>query len=80
LGNFLTYKPSLHHAIRLLPADFPPSAIKFRDFCNSGPHIPIKPVLRIEREPTLHERMATEKAKHEALKKLAEIRKEYGYK
>jgi len=80
LGNFLTYKPSLHHAIRLLPPDFPPSAIKFRDFCNAGPQIPVKSVLKIERQPTLHERMATEKAKHEALQKLAQLRKEYGYK
>jgi hypothetical protein len=80
LGNFLTYKPSLYHAIRLLPPDFPPSAVKFRDFCNSGPHIPVKPVLKIERQPTLHEQMATQKAKHEALQKLAQLRKEYGYK
>jgi len=79
LGNFLTYKPSLRHAIKLLPPDFPPSAVKFRDFCNSGPHIPIKPVLKIERQPTLHERMATQKAKHEALQKLAELRKQMGY-
>jgi hypothetical protein len=77
LGGFLTYKPSLHHAVRLLPSDFPPSAIKFRDFCNSGPHIPVKPVLKIERQPTLHERIATEKAKQEALKKLAELRRQY---
>ena len=80
LGNFLTYKPSLHHAIRLLPPDFPPSAIKFRDFCNAGPQIPVKPVLKIERQPTLHEQMATQKAKHEALQKFAQLRKEYGYK
>jgi hypothetical protein len=80
LGGFLTYKPSLRHAIRLLPPDFPPSAVKFRDFCNAGPHIPVKPVLKIERQPTLHERMAKEKAKHEALAKLAELRKQMGYK
>jgi len=80
LGSFLTYKPSLRHAIRLLPPDFPPSAVKFRDFCNSGPHIPTKPVLKIERQPTLHEQMATQKAKHEALAKLAELRKQMGYK
>ena len=80
LGNFLTYKPSLHYAIKLLPPDFPPSAIKFRDFCNAGPQIPIKPVQQIERQPSLRERIATEKAKHEALQKLAQIRKEYGYK
>jgi hypothetical protein len=80
LGDFLTYKPSLRHAIKLLPPDFPPSAVKFRNFCNAGPHIPVKPVLKIERQPTLHEQMATEKAKHEALKKLAEIRRQYARK
>jgi hypothetical protein len=80
LGKFLTYKPSLRHAIKLLPPDFPPSAVKFRDFCNTGPHIPVKPVLKIERQPTLHEQMATEKAKQEALKKLAEIRRQYARK
>jgi hypothetical protein len=79
LGNFLTYKPSLRHAIKLLPPDFPPSAVKFRDFCNAGPHIPVKPVLKIERQPTLHEQMATQKAKHEALAKLAELRKQMGH-
>jgi hypothetical protein len=54
--------------------------VKFRDFCNSGPQIPVKPIERIERQPTLHERMATDKAKAEALARLAELRKEYGYK
>ena len=78
VGRFLTYKPSLDYAIKQCPADFPPSAIKFRNFCNSGPQIPDKPVLKIERQPTLHERIATEKAKHEALQKLAELRKQYG--
>jgi hypothetical protein len=80
LGGFLTYKPSLHYAIRLLPADFPPSAVKFKEFCNAGPNIPVKPIQRIERQPTLHERMATDKAKAEALARLAQLRKEYGYK
>jgi hypothetical protein len=80
LGGFLTYKPSLHHAIRLLPADFPPSAIKFREFCNAGPSIPVKPVYKIERQPTLHEQMAIDKAKAEALAKLAEFKKQWSKK
>ena len=79
VGKFLTYKPSLDYAIKRLSPDFPPSAIKFRDFCNAGPEIPVKPILKIERQPTLHEKMATAKAKHEALAKLAEFKKQMGY-
>jgi hypothetical protein len=79
VGRFLTYKPSLDYAIKRLAPDFPPSAIKFRDFCNAGPEIPVKPFLRIERQPTLHEQMAASKAKHEALAKLAELKKQMGY-
>jgi hypothetical protein len=78
VGRFLTYKPSLDYAIKRCSPDFPPNAIKFRDFCNAGPEIPVKPVLKIERQPTLHERMATDKAKAEALAKLAEFKKQWG--
>lgn len=77
LGSFLTYRPSMDFAIKQLDGDFVPSAIKFRNFCNAGPSIPVKPVLKIERQPTLHERIETEKAKHEALAKLAEFRKQW---
>ena len=78
LGRFLTYKPSLDFALGKLDKDFPPSAIAFRDMCNQGPSIPVKPVLKIERQPTLHEQIATQKAKHEALAKLAEFKKQWG--
>lgn len=74
LGVFLTHKPSLDHAIKHLDGDFPPSAIKFRDYCNSGPEIPVKPLPRLERKPTLHEQMQTSKAKAEALAKFAEFK------
>lgn len=74
LGVFLTYKPSLDHAIKHLDGDFPPSAIKFRDYCNSGPEIPDKPLPRLERKPTLHEQIQTSKAKAEALAKFAEFK------
>lgn len=77
LGRFLTYKPSIDYAVKRCSPDYPPSAIKFRDFCNAGPDIPIKSTKRIERQPTLHERIETEKAKHEALAKLAEFRKQW---
>ena len=76
LGRFVTYKPSIDYAIKRCSPDFPPSAIKFCDFCNAGPDIPVKPLPRIERKPTLHEQMATAKAKHEALNKLAELKKQ----
>lgn len=78
LGRFLTYKPSLDYAMKHLNGDFPPSAIKFREYCNAGPHIPSKPVLQITRQKTQAEIEAAEKAKQEALKKLAELRKSFG--
>lgn len=77
LGKFLTYKPSMDYAIKRCSPDFPPSAIKFRDFCNSGPEIPQKPMLKIERQPTLHERIEAQRVKAEALQKLAELKKQY---
>ena len=40
LGSFLTYKPSLDYAFTRLDPDFPPSAVKFRNFCNGGPELP----------------------------------------
>lgn len=43
LGRFATYRPSLEYALAHLPANFPPSAIAFRNLCNSGPSIPDKP-------------------------------------
>jgi hypothetical protein len=52
LGDFLTHKPSLDYAIARLDGNFPPSAIKFREFCNSGPHIPIdKPMIEFNPKP-----------------------------
>jgi hypothetical protein len=78
LGRFLTYKPSLDFAMKHLNGDFPPSAIKFRDYCNSGPDIPNKPMVQITRQKTQAEIEASEKAKQEALKKLAELRRSFG--
>ena len=77
LGRFLTYKPSLDFALKKMDEDFPPSAIKFRNLCNAGPIIPEKPMPRIERQPTIHEQIATQKAKAEALAKLAELKKQW---
>jgi hypothetical protein len=51
LGRFLTYKPSLDYAFTRLNGDFPPSAIKFREFCNAGPAIP-RDELQITYNPT----------------------------
>jgi hypothetical protein len=76
LGRFLTYKPSLEHALAQLPPVMPPSAIAFRNTCNGGPDIPVKPVLRIERQPTQYEKARTEMLKSEALAKLKELQRD----
>jgi hypothetical protein len=76
LGKFLTYKPSLEYALGHLPPNMPPSAIAFKNTCNAGPAIPVKPVLRIEKQMTQYERARTEMVKSEALAKLAELRRE----
>lgn len=76
LGKFLTYKPSLEYAIAHLPPVMPPSAIAFKKTCNDGPEIPVKPVLRIERQPTQYEKARTEMLKSQALAKLAELKRD----
>jgi len=76
LGRFLTYKPTLEHALAQLPPVMPPSAIAFRNTCNGGPDIPVKPVMRIERQPTQYEKARTEMLKSEALAKLKELKRD----
>jgi hypothetical protein len=76
LGRFLTYKPLLDYALAQLPPAMPPSAIAFRNTCNAGPAIPVKPLVRIERQPTQYEKARTEMLKSEALAKLAELKRE----
>lgn len=76
LGKFLTYKPSLEYAIAHLPPVMPPSAIAFKKTCNDGPEIPVKPVMRIERQPTQYEKARTEMLKSEALAKLKELQRD----
>jgi hypothetical protein len=80
VGRFLTYKPSLDFALGKLDKDFPPSAIAFRDMCNQGPSIPVKPPneVLIERKKTIHEQIESDRIKAEALAKLAEMKKQYG--
>ena len=79
LGRFLTYKPSLDFALEKLDKDFPPSAIAFRNMCNQGPEIPVKPPTEvlIERKKTLHEQIESDRIRAEALAKLAEMKKQY---
>jgi hypothetical protein len=77
LGKFLTYRPSMDFAIAKLDGEFVPSAIKFRNLCNSGPEIPIKPMVQIERKKTLHEQIEADRIKAEGLAKLAELRKAF---
>jgi hypothetical protein len=82
LGIFLTYKPSMDFALRHLDGDFPPSAIKFREYCNLGPSIPREPpsTLLIIKQKTEAEIDAGEKIKAKALADLASLRKQFGEK
>jgi hypothetical protein len=77
LGRFLTYRPSMDFAIAKLDGEFIPSAIKFRNLCNSGPEIPVKPLVQIERKKTLHEQMEADRVKAEGLARLAELKKQW---
>ena len=76
LGKFLTYKPSLEYALGHLPPVMPPSAIAFKNTCNAGPAIPVKPVLRIEKQMTQYEKARAEMIKSEALAKLKELQRD----
>ena len=67
LGRFLTYKPSLDFALGKLGKSFP-SAIAFRDLCNQGPEIPVKQVLKIEKQSTEAEKQAALEAREKARK------------
>ena len=77
LGKFLTYRPSMDFAIDNLDGNFVPSAIKFRNFCNAGPEIPVKPVPQITKQRTQAEIAATEAAKAKAKSLLAELKGKY---
>jgi hypothetical protein len=77
LGKFLTYRPSMDFAIDNLDGNFVPSAIKFRNLCNAGPAIPVKPVPQITKQRTQAEIAATEAAKAKAKALLAELKGKY---
>ena len=72
IGTFLTYKPSLDYAFSRLNGDFPPSAIKFREFCNAGPNIP-----RDELQITYNPKPVYPAVVAEAKRKLAELKRQY---
>jgi hypothetical protein len=55
-------------AIAKLDGEFIPSAIKFRNLCNQGPHIPVKEVLKIEKQSTQADKKAALEAKEKAKK------------
>jgi hypothetical protein len=76
LGRFLTYKPSLIHALEHLPPTFVPSAVAFRLSCNTGPRIPDKPNTLITKQQTQYEKAKTEMLKSEALAKLEELKRD----
>jgi hypothetical protein len=77
LGNFLTYRPSMDFAIDNLDGNFVPSAIKFRNLCNAGPEIPVKPVPQITKQRTQAEIASTEAAKAKARAMLEELKVKY---
>lgn len=77
LGKFLTYRPSMDFAIAKLDGEFIPSAIKFRNLCNAGPEIPVKPMVLIQRKKTLHEQIEADRIKAEGLAKLAQLKKQW---
>ena len=76
LGRFLTYRPSMDYAIDRLDGEFVPSAIKFRNLCNAGPHIPMKPVLQIEKQITQAQKDVIEQHKAKARDWLAKMKAE----
>jgi hypothetical protein len=77
LGKFLTYRPSMDFAIDNLDGNFVPSAIKFRNLCNAGPDIPVKPVPQITKQRTQAEIAATEAARAKAKAMLQELKGKY---
>jgi hypothetical protein len=77
LGKFLTNKPSLDYALKNMNPDFPPSALAFAKLCQAGPEIRRDETMKIERQPTLHEQIATAAAKQKALEKLKELKRQY---
>lgn len=74
LGRFLTYRPSMDYAISRLDGEFIPSAIKFRNLCNAGPDIPVKPVLQIEKQMTQAQKDVIEQHKAKAREWLAKMK------
>jgi len=72
IGTFLRYKPSLDYAFGRLNGDFPPSAIKFREFCNAGPNIP-----RDEKQIAYTPTPVNPEVVAEAKRKLAELRSKW---
>ena len=50
-GIYLTYRPTMDYAINCCNPDRPPSALKFKELCTSGPSIPRRDA--IEYKPKL---------------------------
>ena len=69
----LTWRPKMDYALQHMNPDRPPSALAFKKLLNDGPRIPDKPETLITRQPTLHEKIEGERAKHEALAKIREL-------
>lgn len=75
LGRFLTYRPSMDYAMGRLNADFPPSAIAFKNFCNAGPMVPRKPHSTLEYQKP--ETVITEEGKRKGMADLNALKQRW---
>ena len=74
LGRLLTYRPMMDYALAHLDPARPPSSLLFRKICQDGPSIPLRqPLAQVEHKVPAY----SEKAKREALAKLALLRKQF---
>lgn len=70
LGRFLTYRPSMDYALRHLNADYPPSALAFREICQKGPAVPRPGELAIAHDPKAGDNSEAKRRGIEALRAL----------
>lgn len=75
LGRFLTFRPSMDYAMGRLNADFPPSAIAFKNFCNTGPMVPRKAHSTLEYQKP--ETVITEEGKRKGMADLNALKQKW---
>lgn len=74
LGRFLTYRPSLDHALRNMHGEFPPSAIAFRELCNKGPAVPRPGQQQLAYDPSVK---ISDEAKRRGLEALERLQRKW---